>query len=81
MHRPSGRPPDGVPAAALTERQQEIVALVVEGLTNQAIADKLGLTRATVSQHVATILWRLGLTSRHEVAIWAIGQGWQAHGR
>ena len=62
MQRLSDNPRDGVPAAALTERQREVVALVVEGMTNQAIADRLGLTRVTVSQHVATILWRLGLT-------------------
>ena len=81
MQRLSDHPPDGVPAAALTERQREIVALVAEGMTNQAIADRLGLTRVTVSEHVATILWRLGLTSRGEIAVWAIGQDRPAHGR
>jgi non-specific serine/threonine protein kinase len=62
------------PRAALTERQREIVALVAEGLTNQAIADQLGLARLTVSQQVATILWQLGLQRRHETAAWAVAQ-------
>jgi DNA-binding NarL/FixJ family response regulator len=63
-----------VPAAALTDRQREIVVLIAEGLTNQAIADRLGLTRMMVSQHIATILWQVGLASRYEIAVWAIGQ-------
>jgi len=63
LQRLSDRSPSGVPATALTERQREIVALIVEGLTNQAIADRLGLARALVSQHVADILWRLGVTA------------------
>jgi DNA-binding NarL/FixJ family response regulator len=66
--------PTGTPGVALTERQREIVALVAEGLTNQAIADQLGLERLTVSEHVATILWQLGLTQRHEITAWAMAQ-------
>jgi hypothetical protein len=50
------------------------VGLIADGLTNQAIAKRLGLARVTVSQHVATILWRLGLRARHEIAAWAIDQ-------
>jgi DNA-binding NarL/FixJ family response regulator len=72
--------PDDVHGAALTERQRDIVALIAEGLTNQAIADRLGLERLTVSHHVATILWRLGVTGRHEIAAWAIEQDWRRQG-
>ena len=64
-----------MPAAALTAVQRQIAILVTEGLTNQAIANRLGLTRSMVSQHVATILWRLGLTTRSEIALWALKQG------
>jgi DNA-binding NarL/FixJ family response regulator len=77
----SDRPSSGVPATALTERQREIAALIVEGLTNQAIADRLGMARALVSQHVATILWRLGVTNRNEIAVWAIKQECHTYGR
>ena len=70
-----------MPATTLTERQREIAALIVEGLTNQAIADRLGMARALVSQHVADILWRLGVTSRNEIAVWEIKQGCHTHGR
>jgi DNA-binding NarL/FixJ family response regulator len=69
-----------VHGAALTERQREIVALIAEGLTNQAIADRLELERLTVSHHVATILWQLGVMGRHEIAAWAIANDWRAQG-
>ena len=70
-----------VPVAPLNEREREIAALIADGLTNQAIADRLGLARLTVSQHVATIQWRLGLTRRHEIAAWTLGQAWRTPGR
>jgi DNA-binding NarL/FixJ family response regulator len=74
LHSTSDDPPTSV-AAPLTEREREIVALIADGLTNQAIADRLGLARLTVSQHVATILWRLGLRSHQQLAAWAMTQG------
>jgi DNA-binding NarL/FixJ family response regulator len=64
----------GVPATALTVVQRQIVGLVAEGLPNQSIADRLGVARTTVSGHIATILWRLGLTSRSQIALWALTQ-------
>ena len=78
MLRPSHRFSDAKAGAALTGRQREIVVLIADGLTNQAIADQLGLDRLAVSQQVATILWRLGLSGRHQIAVWAIGQDWRA---
>jgi DNA-binding CsgD family transcriptional regulator len=62
------------PVATLTDVEREIAHLIADGLTNQAIADRLGLARLTVSQHVATLLWRLDLRGRHEIAAWAIAQ-------
>ena len=75
------RPRHDVPAVALTTIQWRIATLVAAGLTNQAVADRLGLERATVSQHVATILWRLGLASRSEIALWALKQEGDTHPR
>jgi DNA-binding NarL/FixJ family response regulator len=74
VNQRSDRPLTSTPHAALTERQREIVALVAEGLTNQAIADQLGLERLRVSEHVATILWQLDLKRRHEITAWAMAQ-------
>ena len=77
MRSRSDDSPTGM-AAPLTDLEREIVALIAEGLTNQAIADRLGLARLTVSQHVATVLWRLGLRSHHEIAAWVNEQGQRA---
>jgi non-specific serine/threonine protein kinase len=63
--------PEDIPVSALTERQQEVAALIAEGSTNQEIAIRLGMERRAVSDHVAHILWRLGATDRMQVAIWA----------
>ena len=70
-----------LPAAALTGVQRQIVGMLAEGSTNQAIADRLGVARSTVSQQVATILWRLGLTTHAEIARWALKQQGETHGR
>ena len=54
--------------AALTAREREIAGYLVEGATNQQIADKLVLSRRTVEEHVSNILRKLGVGSRHQVA-------------
>lgn len=46
---------------ALTAREREVLALMAEGLTNQAIATRLFLTENTVETHVRAILRKLGL--------------------
>jgi len=52
----------------LTARQQEILELLKEGLTDAEIADRLFLSRKTVSHHVSAILAKLDARSRHEAA-------------
>jgi len=61
--------------AALTPRQREVAMLVAAGLSNAAIAERLVLTKGTVANHVASILLRLELRSRTEVAVWAVKHG------
>ena len=70
-----------VRTSMLTTRQDEIVSLIAAGLTNQEIANRLGITPTTVSEHIANILWRLGLTCRREIAAWAIEQAWSSRGQ
>jgi DNA-binding CsgD family transcriptional regulator len=58
-------------AGPLTPREQEIVRLIAQGLSNKEIADELVISPATAARHVANILAKLGYTSRTQVASWA----------
>lgn len=66
------RPKDVDPRASrgpLTARQQAVVELVAEGLTNAEIAARLEVSRATVKGHITVALRRLGLRDRTQLAI------------
>jgi DNA-binding NarL/FixJ family response regulator len=54
-----GERADGL--AELTPREREVLELVAEGLTNQAIADRLDIALRSVEKHVSTIFTKLGL--------------------
>jgi len=56
----------------LTPRERQIVALIAEGCSNKAIAEELVISPATAARHVANILLKLGLSSRAQVAAWAV---------
>ena len=60
------------PGSDLTERQREVLALVVEGLSNAEIADRLVISLATARYHVSTILSKLGASNRAEAAAMAV---------
>jgi DNA-binding CsgD family transcriptional regulator len=55
--------------AGLTARQLEVLALLVEGLTNAEIADRLVVSPRTAEHHVAAVLTKLGATTRREAAL------------
>jgi DNA-binding NarL/FixJ family response regulator len=52
---------DGGPLAALTPREREVLQLVAEGLSNQAIAERLVITLRSAEKYVSTIFIKLGL--------------------
>ena len=54
------------PGIDLTEREKEVLALLVEGLTNPEIAGKLFVSKSTVKFHVSSILNKLQVSSRTE---------------
>ena len=57
---------------ALTPPQRDILVLVVNGLTNREIADRLGLTPGLVGMHIGRITRALGLTSRAQLVAVAV---------
>ena len=54
--------------AGLTARELEVSSLLAEGLTNAEIADRLIVSAKTVDHHVSSVLTKLGVTSRRQVA-------------
>jgi DNA-binding NarL/FixJ family response regulator len=65
--------PDSLPAAvtSLTPREREVLDLLVEGLSNPEICERLVITDATTKTHVARILQKLGVRDRVQVVIYA----------
>lgn len=59
----------------LTERELDVLELMVEGLSNPQIADKLVITRATAKAHVHSILQKLCVSSRTQATVTAMKEG------
>ena len=59
-------------AADLTRREQEVLALLVKGMSNPEIAAHLVISRSTVKVHISSILSKLGVASRAEAISLAI---------
>ncbi|MBQ0928813.1 ATP-binding protein [Saccharopolyspora endophytica] len=54
------------PTPVLTERQQQVATLMLQGATNRAIAEHLGISQATVDSHVHQVLQRTGAATRRD---------------
>ena len=66
----------GAPAGpALSPREREIVGCLARGASNKEIARELDVAESTVKIHVQHILRKLNLSSRVQVAVWAIESG------
>lgn len=61
-----------VPGLDLTERELEVLALMVEGLNNTQIASRLTVSSSTIKSHVSNILSKLGVASRTEAVTLAL---------
>ena len=56
----------------LTRREKEVMVLIAEGMSNMEIAQKLSISEKTVKNHVSSILRKMNLMDRTQVAIYAI---------
>jgi len=59
----------------LTEREREVAILIAQGNSNQMIADALVVTKRTVETHIGNIMFKLGYSSRTQIAVWAVEIG------
>lgn len=71
---PAGQPgrPDGI---RLTAREHEVLRLVVQGKTNQAMAVELGISEKTIEKYMGEIFTKLNVSSRVEAAVYAVREG------
>ena len=64
-----------IPIVPLSERELEVLKLIVDGKSNQQIAEKLFVTLATVKTHVRSILNKLSVDDRTQAAVKAMREG------
>jgi DNA-binding NarL/FixJ family response regulator len=59
----------------LSEREEEVLTLVGQGLPNKLIARRLGITERTVKGHLTRVFEQIGVTDRTQAALWAREHG------
>ncbi len=75
-YRRYGVEPDDDSFSPLTDREMEILELIIEGMSNKEIAYRLGISQQTVKNHITSILSKLNLSDRTQAAIYALQRGW-----
>jgi DNA-binding NarL/FixJ family response regulator len=75
---PEGLDDEEPAAESLTPRELEVLALIAEGLSNKAIAGRLGISDQTVKFHVAAIAGKLGAANRTDIVRRAVRRGYVA---
>ncbi|MFC0527517.1 response regulator transcription factor [Phytohabitans kaempferiae] len=63
--------PPRQPIEALTDREEQVLVAVARGRTNQEIAGELFITLSTVKSHITSLMTKLGVRNRVEIAMWA----------
>ncbi|MGC9521635.1 MAG: response regulator [Anaerolineae bacterium] len=76
LYRRYGISPEDTTFSPLTNREMEILELIIEGLSNKEIAFRLGISQQTVKNHVTSILAKLNRSDRTQAAIYALRHGW-----
>lgn len=63
------------PVDPLTSREEQVLAAIARGLTNQEICDELYITLSTTKTHVASLMAKTGARNRVELVLWAFDTG------
>lgn len=69
------------PTADLTPAERKVLELIGDGLSNREIGEKLGVAEKTVKNHITSLLHKMGMQRRTQVAAWVAGQraaGWRS---
>jgi len=66
----------GSPFHPLSDREMEVLACVVRGMSNKEIASLLGISHQTVKNHVTAILRKFGVEDRTQAVVYALKRGW-----
>lgn len=74
-HRPPTPEPTEMPAESLSDREVEVLRLMVAGMNNAVIGETLNVSVATVKTHVRHILEKLHVSDRTQAALWAVRHG------
>lgn len=69
---------NNLPDINLTRREKEVLKLIADGLSNQDVGDRLGISVWTAKVHAKHILKKLGLNTRNELIVWAIKEGFSS---
>lgn len=75
LNRLSGSPDEPELVDPLTEREEEVLALVARGMSNRDIAEQLHVSETTVRTHVSHILSKVGVKNRVQAALFALRTG------
>ncbi len=73
-HKPAATPP-AAELHALTERELDVLHCLAKGMSNREIADALHVTEGTVKNHVSSLIAKLNLRDRTQVALFAVRNG------
>ena len=63
------------PAEGLSDREREVLLMVVDGLANKQIAQRLSISEKTVKAHLTNVFRQIGVTDRTQAALWAERHG------
>ena len=66
---------DGEPGPALSRRERQVASLIARGYSTREISEELVIGVRTVEAHVMAIFNKLGVSSRTQIAVWAVDHG------